>query len=91
MRLPPTAAVAYRVRSRAHPCCAEADSPQNEPLPGEWEAKVTPFQRLLVLKIFRPEKVVFACNEFVGIEMGDFFKEAPRQHALYLACGRTET
>ena len=23
----PTAAVAYRVRSRAHPCCAEADSP----------------------------------------------------------------
>jgi dynein heavy chain len=56
---------------------AESDSPQNEPLPAGWEDKVTPFQRLLLLKIFRPEKVVFATNEFVASEMGDFFKEAP--------------
>ena len=56
---------------------AESDAPQNAPLPAGWEGKVTPFQRLLLLKIFRPEKVVFATNEFVASEMGDFFKEAP--------------
>ena len=41
---------------------AESDAPQNAPLPAGWEGKVTPFQRLLLLKIFRPEKVVFAPN-----------------------------
>ena len=56
---------------------AESEAPQNAPLPAGWEGKVTPFQRLLLLKIFRPEKVVFATNEFVASEMGDFFKEAP--------------
>jgi len=56
---------------------AESEAPQNEPLPGEWETKVTPMQRLLLLKVFRPEKVVFGANEFVGSEMGEYFKEAP--------------
>ena len=55
----------------------ESDSPQTETLPGAWEAKCTQFQRLLLLKIFRAEKVAFGSSEFVGNELGENFKEPP--------------
>ena len=55
----------------------EEDSPQTASLPGAWEAKVTSFQRLLIVKAFRPEKVLFGSAEFVGAEIGNSFKEPP--------------
>ena len=55
----------------------EDEAPQVAPLPGEWEAKCTAFQRLLILKIFRPEKVAFGSTEYVGASIGESFKEAP--------------
>ena len=55
----------------------ESDSPETAPLPGAWEAKCSVFQRLLIIKAFRPEKVAFASSEFVGAAIGESFKEAP--------------
>jgi len=36
---------------------SNADAPQTAQLPGGWGDKLTPFQRLLLLKALRPEKV----------------------------------
>ena len=55
----------------------ESDSPQTAQLPGAWEGKATHFQRLLVVKAFRPEKVAFASSEFVGNAIGASYKEPP--------------
>ena len=55
----------------------ESDSPQTSKLPGAWDSKVTSFQKLLLLKTLRPEKVAFGTVEFVGAELGDSFKEPP--------------
>ena len=55
----------------------EDESPHTSALPGEWEKKVTPFQRLVILKIFRPEKVAFGCAEYVAASIGPSFKEPP--------------
>jgi len=56
---------------------ATSEAPQTHSLPAEWEQKCTAFQRLLLIKIFRPEKVSFASVEFVGSVLGQDFKEAP--------------
>ena len=55
----------------------ESDAPQDLALPPPYDASLSSFQRLLALKVFRPEKVVFGMSQFVGLEMGAFFKEAP--------------
>ena len=55
----------------------EAEAPQVAALPGVWDSRATPFQRLLLLKVFRPEKVSFGTVEFVGAELGSSFKESP--------------
>ena len=43
----------------------------------DWHDKLTPFQRLLVLKTFREEKVIFAVREFVGAVLSEKFMIAP--------------
>ena len=55
----------------------EHESPQTAALPGAWEGKATAFQRLCILKIFRPEKVAFGVAEYVGASIGASFKEPP--------------
>jgi len=55
----------------------ESESPQTSKLPSGWEGKATSFQRLLLLKTFRPEKVAFGSLEFVAAELGESFKEPP--------------
>lgn len=35
-------------------------NPQEQPLPGEWNAKLSNFEKLIILKGFRPEKLLFA-------------------------------
>eukprot|EP01043_Picozoa_sp_COSAG02_P119268 COSAG02_NODE_55921_length_288_cov_0.634921_1_plen_89_part_01 len=37
----------------------ESDTPENDVLPGAFEASMSPFQRLVILKVFRAEKLVF--------------------------------
>jgi len=39
---------------------AGSDNPHTEPLPLDWKEKLDDFQRLIILKTFRPEKIMFA-------------------------------
>lgn len=54
-----------------------SDLPHAEPLPEPWETSLTNFQRLLVLRIFREEMLVFGTREFFGRELGAVFTESP--------------
>eukprot|EP00026_Physarum_polycephalum_P004321 Phypoly_transcript_04339.p1 GENE.Phypoly_transcript_04339~~Phypoly_transcript_04339.p1 ORF type:complete len:714 (+),score=117.94 Phypoly_transcript_04339:77-2143(+) len=52
--------------------------PQATPLPGKWDIKLTPFQRLLVLKCFREEKLIFAFPDFITATLDKDFIELPQ-------------
>ena len=39
---------------------ATCDNPQTEALPGEWEQKIPIFDKIIILKAFRPEKMSFS-------------------------------
>lgn len=52
--------------------CAD---PQDTDLPNEWEESLTDFQKCILLKIFRPEKLMFAFKNYVRTHMGQFYVE----------------
>lgn len=51
--------------------------PQNEELLFEWEEKLTNFERMILLKACRPEKLLFAFQKYVIKEIGQFYVESP--------------
>ena len=53
----------------------DVTTPQYAKLPGGWQDKLSSFQRLLVLRAFRPEKLVFGVRKFIGDELGELFTE----------------
>lgn len=55
---------------------AKCDKPHQVALPCGWQERLTPFLRLLVLKIFRPEKLLYACGDYVRAMMGQFYVES---------------
>lgn len=46
-----------------------------EPLPEPYNEKFDSFDKLLVLKIFRPEKLLFAFTDYVKDELGRMYIE----------------
>jgi dynein heavy chain len=55
----------------------DSDSPHKERLPDQWGEALTRFQRILVLRTIRPDKVVLAVQGFVSAKMGQRFLEPP--------------
>ena len=51
--------------------------PQNEPLPGDWDTKLNTFQKLIVIKSLRADKITRAVTNFVVENMGQPFVEPP--------------
>ncbi|KAJ1494219.1 dynein heavy chain and region D6 of dynein motor-domain-containing protein, partial [Baffinella frigidus] len=49
---------------------AELEAPEAAPLPGDW-AKLPELYRVLVLKAFRPDRLVYAMTGFVGAHLGE--------------------
>ena len=56
---------------------AGVPDPHLEPLPLDWEEKLTRFEKLIMVKVWRPEKLLFAFTEYVRVEVGPFFIESP--------------
>ncbi|XP_047030670.1 dynein axonemal heavy chain 12 [Helicoverpa zea] len=44
--------------------------PHNKSLPGVWDTKLTQFQKLLIVRILRPDKLTIAISDFVERQMG---------------------
>lgn len=66
---------------RSPDCCAaehlddwralfDSSSPQTEPLPGDWQQRLGPFQRLLLLRALRQDKLTQAISRYVSDTMG---------------------
>ena len=56
---------------------AESEDPHLVPLPGAWEENLSRINKLIVLKVWRYEKLLFAITEYVKEELGTFFIKAP--------------
>merc|ERR1719174_2749713 len=52
--------------------------PQSEQPPQRLKAELTPFQKMLLLKVFREEKLVFACQKYVAENLGEEFSKSPQ-------------
>ena len=49
------------------------EDPLEAQLPGDWEEKLSDFQKEIMLKVYRPEKLMFAFKKYVNDNMGIFF------------------
>jgi dynein heavy chain, axonemal len=45
---------------------ASTNEPQNEPLPEPYNMTLDSFEKLIILKIFRPEKLSFSFTDYVA-------------------------
>lgn len=48
----------------------DSTSPHLEPLPSDWQARLGPFQRLLLLRALRQDKLTQAIGKYVADTMG---------------------
>ena len=55
----------------------DCPNPQSESLPGIWNDKLNPLQKLAVLRCFRPDKVVLGIQNYIINIMGQQFIEPP--------------
>jgi dynein heavy chain, axonemal len=55
---------------------ATCEKPHIDPLPLDWHEKVSDFEKLIILKAFRPEKIAFAFQLYVLDNMGKFYIES---------------
>lgn len=54
-----------------------SDDPNKEKLPGSYQDRLDSFDRLVVMKIFRPEKLMFGFSNYVEEKIGHFYLEIP--------------
>ena len=48
-----------------------------DPMPGDWSHKIDHFGKLLLIKVVKPEKLMFALADYVKNSLGSFFTESP--------------
>ena len=54
-----------------------SEDPIQISMPDPFDKTLTPFQKLMIIKVIREEKVVQAIKFFVGSELGPLFIESP--------------
>ncbi|KAJ3194173.1 Dynein heavy chain 3, axonemal [Irineochytrium annulatum] len=55
----------------------DSPEPHKEPIPNEWDQRMSSFQKLIIIRILRPDKLVSGVMEFVKGKMGLKFIEPP--------------
>jgi dynein heavy chain len=55
----------------------QTSEPENEHLPGEWDAKADDMRKMVLLRCLRPDRVIFAVSDFVAKMLGPEYIEAP--------------
>ncbi|KAJ3024564.1 UNVERIFIED_CONTAM: Dynein heavy chain 2, axonemal [Siphonaria sp. JEL0065] len=54
-----------------------SSDPEVIALPGEWENKVNDLQRMLIVRTFRTDRILFCAQAFVAANLGQRFTEPP--------------
>lgn len=49
----------------------DSSEPEKMPLPGDWEGKINSFQKMIVLKAIRPDKLVMAVQDYICEHLDD--------------------
>lgn len=52
-------------------------APEAAELPGEWEARCSDLQRMVLVRCLRPDRVLFAATAFVATNLGRKYVEPP--------------
>jgi len=52
-------------------------TPETKPLPGDWNNKLDEFQRMVVLRAVRTDRVVHACTTYINTNVGPEFVQPP--------------
>ena len=55
----------------------DSPEPHNVPIPGEWNKKLNSFQKMIILKCLRPDKMALAIQNFITEKIGKAFIEPP--------------
>jgi dynein heavy chain len=53
----------------------ESRNPYTHILPGHWHEFLNPFEKLLIVRVIRPDAIISAVSEFVGGKLGSEFTE----------------
>jgi dynein heavy chain, axonemal len=56
---------------------ADSDSPAIQPLPADFDERITDFQKLLLIKAFREDQLLTAIGHFVASKLGNKFASSP--------------
>ncbi|XP_072136530.1 dynein axonemal heavy chain 12 isoform X2 [Mobula birostris] len=55
----------------------ESKEPHNEPLPSPWDQNINELQKMIILRMLRPDKIIPAVINFVTEKLGKRFVEPP--------------
>ena len=55
----------------------DLEAPENNPMPNGYTERTTKFQQLLIIRIFRPDRVVNAIKNFIIEKMNDYYVKSP--------------
>ena len=55
----------------------DSATPHMDELPGQWSTNLTQFEKMLVLRCIRPDKILPAIQNYVSAEMGPAYLEPP--------------
>ena len=67
----------FRAQAKAWEEYYDAIDPQNARLPQEWETKLNQFQKMIIIRCIRPDKVIPGVQDFVTANINKKFIEPP--------------